>query len=66
MLCCNIGIRNRLSYAECVMLRRPRRHDDSGKNQKETPMKDETLWSLLSTGAAIAAGVAARNGARKS
>ncbi|GAA5172021.1 MULTISPECIES: DUF4235 domain-containing protein [Halomonadaceae] len=29
-------------------------------------MKDETLWSLLSTGAAIAAGVAARNGARKS
>ncbi|MDW5378509.1 DUF4235 domain-containing protein [Halomonas sp. HP20-15] len=28
-------------------------------------MRDETLWSLLSTGAAIAAGIAARNGTRK-
>ncbi len=28
-------------------------------------MKEETLWSLVSSGVAIAAGVAARNGARK-
>ena len=28
-------------------------------------MKNETLWSLISTGMAISAGVAARNGARK-
>lgn len=28
-------------------------------------MRDETLWSLVSTGVAIASGVAARNAARK-
>jgi hypothetical protein len=28
-------------------------------------MKNETLWSLVSSGLAITAGVAARNGARK-
>lgn len=28
-------------------------------------MKEETLWSLISTGTAVVAGVAARNGASK-